>query len=312
MDGEKFYETGKIKTQDSKDGCVLCPRQCHALRGEGRAGACHETEKVRVARAALHMWEEPCISGESGSGTVFFTGCALGCIYCQNRPIASGEMGKEVSVERLAEIFLELQHKGAKNINLVTAGHFVPQIVQSLSLAKQQGMHLTVVYNSSGYEKGETLRMLEGLVDVYLPDFKYMDADLAERYSGAPDYTRWAAEALEEMVRQAGEPVFDREGMMVRGVIVRHLILPGHTQNSMDVLRYLYENYRDRIYISIMNQYTPMKWAGEDQELSRRVTRREYERVVNYALELGIVNGFIQEGSAAQESFIPAFDCEGV
>lgn len=295
--------------------CTLCPRQCHANRAAGRTGVCGETDEIRLARAALHMWEEPCISGCQGSGTVFYSGCSMGCVFCQNRPIASGQVGKAVSTGRLAEIFLELQAKNAANINLVTAGHYIPQTVKALDLAKQQGLVIPVVYNSSGYEKPEALILLEGLVDIYLPDFKYMDDALAARYSQAYGYSAWAKQALAEMVRQtesAGGIFFGEDEMMKRGVIVRHMILPGHTKDSKAILKYLYETYQDRIFISIMNQYTPMEWAADYPELTRRVTAREYQKVIDYALSLGIVNGFIQEGHTADSSFIPDFNCDGV
>lgn len=292
--------------------CCLCPRNCHVDRTQGKTGYCGQTDQIRAARAALHMWEEPCISGDAGSGAVFFSGCPLGCVFCQNHSIAAGRLGKTIATERLAEIFLELQDQKAWNINLVTAGHFAPQVVRALELAKGQGLKLPIVYNTSGYEKVETLRMFEGLVDIYLPDFKYMDPELAGKYSHAKDYPQVAKLALEEMVRQVGMPEFDSCGMMKRGVIVRHLLLPGHVKNSKNVLKYLYETYRDKIYISMMNQYTPMPAMKDDPQLSRKVTDREYERLINYAISLGLNNGFIQEGETAKESFIPEFDGEGV
>lgn len=293
--------------------CCLCPRECKVNRGEGQKGYCREIEELVVARAALHMWEETCISGENGSGAVFFSGCNMGCVFCQNYSIAGARVGKVISVARLAEIFLELQEQGANNINLVTPTHYVPQIIEALDLAKQEGLRLPVVYNTSGYEKAETIRMLKGYVDIYLPDFKYMEEDLAKAYSHASDYPEYAKAALEEMVTQAGSPKFDETtGLMKRGVIVRHLVLPGHVKNSKAVIRYLYETYNDRIMISIMNQYTPMAQVKDDPLLARKVTRREYDRVVDYALELGVERGFIQEGEVASESFIPEFDGEGV
>ncbi len=317
--------------------CRLCPRNCKINRLAGARGRCGVSGRVKVARAALHLWEEPCISGEQGSGTVFFSGCSLGCVYCQNRAIAGGQAGKEISVGRLSEIFLELQEKGAANINLVTAGHFLGQVIDALQRAKREGLRLPVVYNSGGYEKAEALARLEGLVDIYLPDLKYVSADLAERYSGAPDYFIVASTALKEMVRQveaagsaaaAGKAVrggmdaaellqpagtvFDENGMMKRGVIVRHLQLPGCLEDSKRVVRYLYETYGDRIYISILSQYTPLAPLTAWPELNRRVTRREYDALVDYAIGLGVENGFIQEGDTARESFIPPFDEEGV
>ena len=267
---------------------------------------------IYLARAALHMWEEPCISGTKGSGAVFFSGCGLRCCFCQNHDIAIGSRGLAVSVERLGEIFLELKEKGAANINLVTGAHYVPQIIEALKLARMQGMDLPVVYNSSGYEKLETLKLLEGYVEIYLPDLKYMEPDLAQKFSHAPDYVERAKAAIKEMVRQSGSCQFGEDGYIRRGTIVRHLILPGHTKNSRKVLRYLHETYGEEIYISIMNQYTPVREFGEFKELNRKVTKREYEKVLDTAVEMGIQNGFIQEGETASESFIPEFDYEGV
>ena len=298
--------------EEEMNHCCLCPRNCSASRSEGMAGFCGMTDRIRAARAALHMWEEPCISGTKGSGAVFFSGCSLRCIFCQNHEIAAGKAGKEISGERLAEIFLELQEKGAANINLVTGTHFAPSIRKALERAREQGLSLPVVYNCGGYESLRTLRMLEGFVDVYLPDFKYMDSQLAEKFSHAPDYPEAAKTALAEMVRQTGPCVFDPEGYIRKGTIVRHLILPGHTRNSKDVLRYLHETYGDRIYISIMNQYTPVRPLPDYPELNRKVTRREYEKVLDEAVRLGIEKAYIQEGETADESFIPAFDLEGI
>lgn len=268
-----------------------------------------------AARAALHMWEEPCISGEEGSGTVFFSGCSLGCVYCQNHEIAKGESGKKITAKRLAEIFLELEEKKANNINLVTAGHYLPMVIEALDQAKSRGLKIPVVYNSGGYEKAEMIRELEGYVDIYLPDMKYWSKELAQRYSRAADYPEVARRALAEMVRQVGEPLFDDRGMMKRGVIVRHLVLPGQVKDSKEVIRYLYETYKDFIYISIMNQYTPIRQAERLEkfpELKRKITAGEYDEVVDYAIYLGVENGFIQEGETAEESFIPPFDNEGI
>ena len=267
---------------------------------------------LTAARAALHMWEEPCLSENGGSGAVFFSGCPLGCVFCQNAPISSGGAGQKIESERLAQIFLELQEQGANNINLVTAGHFLPHVVEALQLAKARGLVLPIVYNSSGYERVESLRLLEGLVDIYLPDCKYMDPELARRYSRAADYPQAARAAVEEMVRQAGEPRIDADGHMVGGVIVRILLLPGHVRDANAVLDYLYGTYGDRIYVSLMSQYTPTPAVAGDPLLHRRVTRREYERFVQHALDLGITQAYIQEREVAAESFIPAFDGTGV
>lgn len=293
--------------------CALCPRECKANRKDGKAGFCGVAgEDIYLARVALHMWEEPCISGEEGSGTVFFTGCPLRCVYCQNHNIANATTGKPVGKERLAEIFLELQGKGANNINLVTPTHYTPEIVWAVRKARENGLTLPIVYNCSGYEKVETLKMLEGIVDIYLTDFKYMDKEAAKRYSNAPDYPEVAKAALEEMVRQTGQAVFAESGMMLKGVIVRHLLLPGYMKNAKAVVQYVYETYGDRVFLSLMNQYTPLSQVEKFPEINRRVTEEEYEELVNYAIEIGVENGFIQEGETAEESFIPEFNYEGV
>ena len=278
--------------------CRLCPRECGVDRSEGKKGYCGASNELKVARAALHMWEEPCISGEAGSGAVFFSGCPMRCRFCQNYSIAAARKGKVISIERLAQIFLELQEKGAANINLVTPTHYTLHIIKALDLAKENGLRIPVVYNTSGYEKTETLKLLRGYIDIYLPDFKYMDGLLAAAYSNAPDYPEYAKRALEEMVGQTGPLKLDEEtGMARSGVIVRHLVLPGHVRNSKAVIQYLYETYGDQIYISIMNQYTPMPQVTKDKLLGRKVTRREYEKVIDYALELGVENGFFQESA---------------
>lgn len=295
------------------ESCTLCPRNCKVNRLKGKKGVCGVTSQIQAARAALHFWEEPCISGERGSGAVFFSGCSMGCVFCQNETISHGKTGEEISVENLADIFLNLQNqKHAHNINLVTPTHYVPQIAEALQIAKKEGLAIPIVYNSSAYEKKETLQMMEGLIDIYLPDFKYMDSQISKKYSHASDYSFWAKQALAEMVCQIPEVQFDEDGMMKKGVIVRHLLLPGCRKDSKAVFKYLLETYKDQIYISLMNQYTPMTGIEKYPELNRKITAREYEWMIDYALELGIENGFIQEGETAKESFIPAFDGEGI
>ncbi len=299
-------------TESFMKECRVCPRNCSADRLSDQKGFCRVGAEIILARAALHMWEEPCISGKEGSGAVFFSGCSLGCKFCQNGQISRGQTGKKVTADRLADIFLELQQQKANNINLVTAGHFLPQVAEAIEKSRNRGLQIPVVYNSSGYEKSEMLKLLEGLVDIYLPDFKYMDPELAEKYSYARDYPEVAKEALKEMVRQAGTPEFDRKGIMKKGVIVRHLLLPGHVKDSRRVLEYLLSTYGKEIYISLMNQYTPMPAMKDDPRLSRKVTDREYQRLIDYGIQLGLENGFIQEGETAKESFIPEFNGEGI
>lgn len=292
--------------------CTLCPRNCHADRTAGQKGYCRENADLAVARAALHMWEEPCISGTRGSGTVFFSGCSLGCVYCQNRNISMGAAGKIITAERLAQIFMELQEKGAHNINLVTPDHYIPQIIEAVSISRNKGLNIPIVYNTGGYEKAETLKMLNGIVDVYLPDLKYMDENIAEKYSDCTDYFSYASAAIAEMAAQAGEPEFDGDGIMTRGVIVRHMMLPGCSDDSKNIIKYLHDTLDNKIYISIMNQYTPMEHAAMYPEINRRVTDEEYDGLIDYAVSVGVENGFIQEGETQSESFIPEFNGEGV
>lgn len=297
------------------ENCKLCPRECGVNRSVQK-GVCKSSDNCKIVRAALHFWEEPCISGTEGSGTIFFEGCSLGCVFCQNYEISDGnsEYGVEVTVERLVEIFFELKEKGANNINFVTPTHFMPHIKEAIVIAKEKGFDLPFVYNTSGYEKVECLKELDGLIDVYLPDMKYAEyEEVALIYSKAGDYFEKAKEAIAEMFRQVGTPLFDEDGMIKKGVIVRHMILPNHTKNSKKVIEYLYSTYKDDIYISIMNQYTPVKTERMEKypKLQRNITKREYEKVIDFALELGLKNAFIQEGETCKESFIPSFDGEG-
>lgn len=301
-----------MKNMNKYENCLLCPRKCGINRSTGQTGVCGVSSEIKVARAALHYWEEPCISGKRGSGAVFFSGCSLHCVFCQNREISDGKAGKVISKERLSDIFIELADKGANNINLVTPGQYIPDIVWAVNDAKSRGMKLPIIYNTSGYENVTELKLLEGIVDVYLPDFKYMDSTLSARYSRAKDYPSVAKQALSEMVRQQPEVVIDdATGLIQKGVIVRQLLLPGHVNDAKAVLKYLYDTYHDHVYISMMSQFTPIA-LKDYPEINRTVTKREYERLVNYALEIGITNAFIQEGDVAKDSFIPAFDCEGV
>lgn len=301
-----------MKNMNKYENCLLCPRKCGINRSTGQTGVCGVSSEIKVARAALHYWEEPCISGKRGSGAVFFSGCSLHCVFCQNREISDGKEGKVISKERLSDIFMELAGKGANNINLVTPGQYIPDIVWAVNNAKSRGMKLPIIYNTSGYENVTELKVLEGIVDVYLPDFKYMDSTLSARYSRAKDYPSVVKQALSEMVRQQPDVVIDdATGLIQKGVIVRQLLLPGHVNDAKAVLKYLYDTYHDHVYISMMSQFTPIA-LKDYPEINRTVTRREYERLVDYALEIGITNAFIQEGDVAKDSFIPAFDCEGV
>lgn len=303
------------KEWNDYENCILCPRRCHANRLAGEKGVCGVAATLKLARAALHFWEEPCISGTSGSGAVFFTGCNMHCVFCQNQPIASGEVGKEIPPERLAEIFLELQEKGANNINLVTPTHYLPHVIWAVEVSRRQGLELPIVYNTSGYEEAEQLKRLEGIVDIYLPDYKYYKEETAKCYSKAANYPALAHAALREMVRQQPTPVFyekNDQHLMKNGVILRHLLLPGELSSSRHLLRDVYEQFGNSIYYSIMSQYTPMPQVEADSLLGKRVTPEAYANLVAYAQQLGIENGYMQDLEVAEESFIPHFDLEGV
>lgn len=306
--------------------CTLCPRNCGVDRTAGKTGACGMTDTLVVARAAKHMWEEPCISGTKGSGAVFFGGCNLKCMFCQNQKISRGQAGKEIDAVRLAEIFLELQEQDVNNINLVTGTHFLPHIIEALGLAKEQGLAVPIVYNCSGYESVDALKRLEGYVDVYLPDFKYMDEDMAQSYSRAKDYPTIAQKAIAEMVRQQPLAVFAPESgkskrlsleakegyVMKKGVLVRQLLLPGGLEDAKKIVGYLHEYYGNQIYISMMSQYTVMKEVKNHPVLGKNVSKEEYEAYLTYAQDIGVTHGFFQEGGVNLESFIPEFDCYGV
>ena len=295
----------------TENRCNICPRRCDIDRTSHK-GYCGETEEIRVARAALHQWEEPCISGTKGSGTVFFTGCNLRCVYCQNKVISDGKVGMAVSKERLAQLFINLKDQGAHNINMVTPTHFTSQIIEAIKLSRTKGMDLPIVWNTSGYETEETIESLRGFVDVYLTDFKYMDSETAGKYSFCPDYPDVVKKALSKMVSQIGKVELDSNGIIKKGVVVRHLLLPGHVEESMRVLDYLHSEYGDGIYISIMSQFTPNGNLEKFPEINRKVTKYEYDKLVDYADKIGIVNAYVQEGSAAKESFIPDFDYTGL
>lgn len=289
--------------------CRLCARDCGFDRTRS-VGYCKMTDEIYLSRAALHFWEEPCISGNRGSGTIFFSGCSLSCVFCQNREISRGRVGKTVSIGRLAELMCELESKGAHNINLVTPTHYIPSITEAIKEARAHGLSNPIVYNTGSYENTSALGMLDGLVDVYLPDLKYFTAKTAKEFSNAPDYPEVAKAAIAEMYRQVGKPCFNSEGIMTRGVVVRILLLPGHVAEAKLSLKYLIDTYGDKIYISLMNQYTPM--PDMKSPLDRKVTREEYRQLIDYAERLGLTNGFTQELGTASESFIPPFDCEGI
>lgn len=290
--------------------CMLCPRRCGARREpSGGGGFCHMGSNPVVARAALHFWEEPCISGTRGSGTVFFTGCTLGCVFCQNYDISTlRQVGKELTVPQLAGVFQRLVEQGVHNINLVSPTQFALPIAEALSLKK---LPVPVVYNSSGYETTETLKLLEGLVDVYLPDLKYVSSEPAARYSGAADYPEYAKQAVLEMVRQTGKAQFDEEGMQVKGTVVRHLILPGHTRESIAVLGWLREHLPEGVPVSLMAQYIPCGKAEQYPEINRPITAREFQKVEEYLMKSGL-DGFVQERSSAKKTYIPPFNLEGL
>ena len=286
--------------------CMLCPRKCGINRYE-KIGVCGANNKIKVAYYSLHMWEEPPISGKNGSGTIFFSNCNLKCVYCQNKKISLDGYGKYISMKRLKEIMLELQEKKVHNINLVTPTQYVPQIASVLKRIKNKELNIPVVYNTSSYENIGTLMMMKGLVDIYLADLRYYDDKLGEKYSLCKDYFETATMAIDEMYRQVGGILLDSDGMIKRGLVVRVLILPGHVEDAKNIIKYLYKTYKDEIFISIMNQYTPVNKCKFDN-LNRKVSDDEYDDVVNYAIDLGVTNAFVQEGEAASESFIPEFN----
>lgn len=296
-----------MKTLES---CTLCPRNCGVNRYQS-VGVCGANDKIKVAHYGLHMWEEPIISGDSGSGTIFFSYCNLKCIFCQNYKISTGGYGKEITEQRLQELCLDLQKQGANNINLVTPTHYVPQIVSAIQKIKFKELKIPIVYNTSSYENLSTIKALEGTVDIFLADLKYFDDTLAWRYSHVKDYFHYAAQAIQEMVRQTGKFVI-KDDMMKTGVIVRILILPGHVDDAKKLVKYLYSTYQDTIIMSLMNQYTPLQTFKEYPNLNRKVSEEEYQEVINFALDLGVKYAFIQEGETQSDSFIPKFDCSDI
>lgn len=283
--------------------CNLCPRNCNIDRTEG-VGYCKVGDEIKIGRAAPHHWEEPFISGEKGSGTVFFSGCSLQCVFCQNKRISNGSIGRTVTTDELVDLYFELEQQGVHNVNLVTATHYTDKVARSIETAKARGLKLPFLWNSSGYERVETLKRLDGLIDIYLPDMKYHSSELSKRYSNCPNYFEVASKAIDEMRNQTGTP-FVKNGMLLFGTVVRHLVLPSHTSDSKKIIEYLYSTYGDSIYISIMSQYVP--FGVVPPELDRRITEGEYDEVVRYATSLGVRNAFLQELESASESFIPEF-----
>ena len=312
-----------MNSLDMLNECTLCIRNCRVNRNDNKIGFCRASNKVMIAKASLHLWEEPPISMGKGSGTVFFSHCNFRCVFCQNYNISqdngrkndnctSSVTGKEISIERLSEIFLELQEKGANNINLVTPTHYVPQIIKAIDIAKNKGLVLPILYNTNSYDSLETIQSLDGYIDVYLPDFKYFNDKYSIKYSGAKNYCKNAVKVIDEMLRQTGAPKFDSIGRITKGVIVRHLMLPGLLFDSKKVIDLLYNRYGDNIYISIMNQYVPMFNACKYPEINKPLNPKHYDSLVNYAADLGVKNGFIQEEGANTDKYTPDFNLDGV
>jgi len=292
--------------------CQLCPRNCSIDRTSGKLGYCNSSYEIRAALAFVHRWEEPPISGTNGSGTIFFSGCNLKCVYCQNYIISSKNKGKEISVERLSQIMLELQEKGVHNINLVTAVHFVPSIIMALESAKNNGLKIPIVYNSSGYEKVDTIKMLEGYIDIYLPDIKYFSSDLSGKYSSAPDYFECASQAVLQMYKQTGKNKFNKNGILEKGMIIRHMILPSYKNDSFKILDWIKDNIGSDAYISLLSQYTPVYNADKYKEINRRLMSLEYTRVIDHFFNIGLKNGYIQEKTSATSEYTPIFDLSGL
>lgn len=290
------------------NNCMLCPHECGINRLKGNKGRCKCDDKLKIALASLHMFEEPCISGKNGSGTVFFSNCNLNCIYCQNYEISNLGKGKEITVEHLAEIFLKQQEKGAHNINLVTPTMYVFQIIEAIKIAKSKGLDIPIVYNSNGYENVDTIKLLNGYIDVYLPDLKYYSNELSKKYSNINNYFEIATSAIKEMYNQVGKAKFDENGMITKGVIIRHLVLPNHIQNTKNILKWISDNMPNDIYVSVMAQYFPTYKAKEDDLINRKLNKKEYNEVLNYLYSLDLENGYIQELGEHEEEYVPDFD----
>ncbi|MBX7371575.1 radical SAM protein [Clostridium chauvoei] len=301
-----------MKSIELLNNCKLCIRGCSVNRNLGERGYCNCDNTLKVAKAYLHQWEEPCISGKNGSGTVFFSNCNLKCIFCQNHTISNKGFGKEISIERLSKIFLELQEKGAHNINLVTPTHYVPQIIQALDLAKANGLKLPIVYNTNGTDSLDTIKALNGYIDIYLPDFKYFDDKYAKKYSKIDNYSNNLLIILEEMLKQVVEATFDENGLIKKGVIIRHLMLPGLLFDSKKIIDSIYNKFKDKVFISLMNQYTPMFNSEKYPEINKQLNPKHYDSLVDYAVTIGVKNGFIQDTGTNSISFVPDFNNEGV
>jgi len=289
------------------DNCTLCPHECGINRLKGYKGRCKCDDKIKIALASLHMFEEPCITGKNGSGTVFFSHCNLNCVYCQNYEISQLQNGKEISIQELADIFIEQQNKGAENINLVTPTMYIYQIIEAIKIAKANGLKIPIVYNSNGYESVETIKLLNGFIDVYLPDLKYSDNSLAKEYSNVNNYFEIATNAIMEMYYQVGLPQFSEDGLIKKGVLIRHLILPNHVDNSKKVLDWIKSSLPKDVYVSIMAQYFPTYKAHEYENLNRKISANELEEIKNYLSFLGIYNGYIQEIGTHEEEYVPNF-----
>ena len=287
--------------------CILCPHKCKVNRNEGQLGRCKSGKNVKLALANLHFFEEPCISGEEGSGTIFFSGCNMSCKFCQNYKISQNGIGKEISVDELAKKFIELQEMNANNINLVTGVMYIPQIIDAINVAKEMGLKIPIIYNSSGYENPEIIKLLNGYIDVYLPDLKYYDNTLAKRLSGIDNYFKYATESIKEMYNQVGSPKLDENGMIKSGVIIRHLILPNHIQNSKEILKWIKENFDDKILVSVMAQYFPTNKALEENDINRKLTQKEYQEIEDYVFELNL-DGYMQDLEENEEQYVPDFE----
>lgn len=287
--------------------CKICPHECKVNRLKGKVGRCRSTNKIKIALASLHQYEEPCISGYNGSGTIFFSNCNMGCEYCQNYEISQVGKGFEISIEKLAEIMLDEQNKGAHNINLVTPTMYAVQIIRAIEIAKSKGLDIPIIYNTNGYESIDTIKMLNGYIDVYMPDLKYYSDDIAKKYSHVDKYFEIATKAIKEMINQVGYPIFDGEGIIKKGVIIRHLVLPNHMQNTKNILKWIKENLSDKVYVSIMAQYFPAYKAKEISLLNRKLNKREYKEIENFLYTLGLENGYIQELGEHEEEYVPKF-----